>query len=111
MMLSQGVPDENTDNNLSPSLETIYDKMDVNMQVTGAYALEQYPITMNIENENGKLRMTARQAGVDSFLIPLSKNKFSTDDGLFTVEFIEENGEYTGANFMVQGMTLTSKKQ
>ncbi len=111
MMVSQGVPDEDISNNLAPSLEEIYKKMPADNKVTGDYALDNYPVTLTVSEEEGKLRLTSQQARIDAFLLPLSATKYSTTDGLLQIEFVEENGEYTGANIQVQGMNITSKKQ
>ncbi len=110
VMISQGVPDENPDNNLQPSLEEIYAKVNISDDFIGSYALDQFPITMQVEKQGDKLHMQLMQTNFEGFLLPVSENSFKTTNGMMSIQFQREGDQVTGANIQVQGLNLTSKK-
>ncbi len=112
VMVSQGVPDENSSNNIYPSLKEIYTNYDIAEGLTGEYGLDQYPVSMFIEEEDGVLTLNIPQAGLAGELLPTGPAAFRAVDGLFTVEFNKgEDGSYGTALFIIQGQKLSATRK
>ena len=112
ILLSQGVPDEDASNNLFPSMEEIYTKRTINPAISGEYPLDQYPVSMVVEEKDGIYYLSIPQAGMSaSALLPLSNTSFRASNGAMSVDFNEEDGTVTGATLKVQGMNFTAKKK
>jgi len=112
LMVSQGVPDENNTNNIYPSLKEIYAKKSVDQAVKGEYGLDQYPVSMFIEEEDGVLTASIPQAGLASELLPVSEGKFKAVSGVFEVELTkDEEGVYSKATMNIQGQKLTATRK
>ncbi|QCK13923.1 M1 family metallopeptidase [Mangrovivirga cuniculi] len=110
-LVSLGVPDESQKNNISPSMEKIYKSVGPDMKVSGEYMIDQVPLAMFIEEENGKLKIRVPRGGVNSWLIPVSDSEFKSLDGFISIEFIKEGDEFTAANISAQGQVFTAKRK
>ena len=111
VILSQGVPDEDATNNIYPSLEKIYKGKEINPAIVGEYGLDQYPISMFIEDKDGIYHVSIPQAGMAGAMLPVSETSFRSTDGMMKVDLIEEDGAIKKANISVQGFNLTATKK
>jgi len=82
----------------------------VSDDVTGSYSLDQFPIKMIIEKREGKLYMVLQQTGLEGFLLPVSKDKYQTTNGILSLDIQRDGETISGANIQVQGIEVTSKK-
>ena len=112
VMVSQGVPDENSANNIYPSLDKIYENFTVDKGVIGEYVLDQYGISMIVEEADGILTLSLPQAGIAGELIPTGSNTFRAVDGLFNVDFTKDDeGAYSKAMFVIQGQRISATRK
>jgi hypothetical protein len=111
VILSQGVPDEDPLNNIFPSLKEIYKNKTINPAIAGEYALDQYPVSLFIEEKDGIYTAAIPQAGLGGEMLPVTNTSFRTTDGIMTVDLVEEDGKFTKANISVQGFKLTATKK
>ena len=93
-------------------MEEIYTKRTINPAISGEYPLDQYPVSMVVEEKDGIYYLSIPQAGMSaSALLPLSNTSFRASNGAMSVDFNEEDGTVTGATLKVQGMNFTAKKK
>ncbi len=112
LMVSQGVPDENSSNNIYPSLQEIYAKMGVDPAIKGEYVLDQYPVSMFIEEKDGVYTAGIAEAGIQSELLPVKEGYFKAVSGMFDIELIkDESGAYTKAQMNYQGQKLSATRK
>jgi hypothetical protein len=112
--VNYNVPDADPLNNYYPPLQDRYRDLELNEDITGTYALVQFPVSAYISIKDGMLFFSVPAGGIESYLIPADgEDTFDSIDGMTNISFQQEGGKYQSIIIKLKqfGFTLDGTKQ
>ena len=106
------MPDANNLDNYHPSLRDRYGDFEINEKYLGSYSIVEFPISIVISEKKDLVYVDITNTGIQSYMKPMSVNRFQSLDGNWTCELMQED---EGINIKVVlqqfGITLTGSKE
>jgi hypothetical protein len=105
------LPDANSLDNYYPSLRDRYGDFEIEDRYLGSYSITQFPINVILSEQEGLIHLRVTNAGLESFMEPLSDTKFQSLDGNIICELTPKDD---GVDLRLQlrnfGVTVTGSK-
>ncbi len=113
ILVNGDIVDVAFDDNFYPSLDDIYKDIKVSEQVLGNYAIKEYPVTAQIINDGGKIKLVVPEAGIESYLRPKGDKHFVSIDNSMDVQLSGTGDAITDMVLELRsfGVTVTGTKK
>jgi hypothetical protein len=109
--VNAAIADNEILDNYFPPLKERYEGFEINQGYLGSYAINEYRITAEIDMKEALLTLKVNGAGVSTYLLPLSENKFISIDNNTIVEMTPtEAGVDMKMTIKSYGITITGSK-
>ncbi|MBK8489686.1 MAG: M1 family metallopeptidase [Saprospirales bacterium] len=110
LIVNEKIVDVNELDNYYPSLQEQYKQLTISEDILGAYAVNEFPVEVTIEQKEGILYMRISRINQTGYLIPESATQFRSLDGEAKLQFIQEDGTTVGLQMQSGGFRVTAKK-
>ncbi|WP_281990346.1 M1 family aminopeptidase [Aquimarina aggregata] len=107
IVINSDFPDFNESDNFYPPLSHRYKKLNLDTTILGSYKLEKFPITLILTKKEGVLMFDLLNTGINSFLLPIDKNSFTSIDGTMTLKIIKEKEEKNKIELYLSSYNIT----
>ena len=112
LTVNAGLPDANIVDNYYPSIKDQYGDFKVVAKHLGDYQIIEFPITVTIFEKDELLQFSAKEAGIDTYLLPRGNNTYVSLDGNLIIKLVDEESTVAiSLEFKNYGMTVTGSKE
>ncbi len=110
--INNGVADVNIINNFYPSVRSLYKNVDLSADIMGRYQPEQFPVKINIIEDDGLIYIKIPEFRIDRVIYPKDKENFVSLDGSVNLKFdVDESGKCSGVEIIfIGGFVVNAEK-
>ncbi|MDW7692200.1 M1 family metallopeptidase [Flammeovirgaceae bacterium SG7u.111] len=107
IMVNGDIVDVAFDDNFYPSLEEIYKDVEVPETTLGTYGIKEFPVSAQIVDDGGKIKLLIPEARIESYLRPKGENHFVSLDNSMDITLTGEGDAITDITIALKSFGVT----